>query len=409
MSHRKAEAARSRGRRLFDAVAGLARRRSWHLVVGSFALLTVLIALFSIHTMRSAGERRDAERWHAHTLDVLLIAEQFRASTFDMLRGERGYLLTGQTAFLEPYQSGSARARSQLEQLAALTDDNVAQQANIAAIRQRLSSFHELTARAVALEESGLHDGALAIVRTGFGKRGFEQLQRGIDDLEAEERRLLIARREALTATALWNERLGYAAAALILILLAAAALAALAALRAQRRAAVATEELRRLATVDELTGLPNRRHFMARLEQELARARRNGTPLCLATIDVDHFKRINDSHGHAVGDDVLRQIAAVIRDKIRIEDSPARIGGEEFALLLPNSQPRQAHLVCDRLRAAIAARPIELPCGVIRVTLSTGVAALTAEDDLEALMRRSDEALYDAKEQGRNQVRLAA
>lgn len=373
-------------------------------------LLSFVIALFSIHTMRAAVERREAERWHTHTLDVLLAAEQFRASTFDMLRGERGYLLTHQPLFLEPYTAGAARARAELERLSTLTADNPVQRRNMAVVGSRLTSFHKLTARAVELERSGAHLQALAIVRAGFGKREFEQLQAAIDGVEAEERRLLIARREALAATTSWNERLGYAAAALILLLLAAAAFAALSAIRAQRRAAEATEELRLLATVDELTGLPNRRHFLGRLEQELARARRDGTPLCLATVDIDHFKRINDNHGHPAGDAVLRTIAAVIREKLRIEDSPARLGGEEFALLLPNTRPHQAQRVCERLRAAIAARVIELPgAAAVRVTLSTGVAALAAGDDPNELMRRSDAALYDAKEHGRNQVRLAA
>jgi diguanylate cyclase (GGDEF)-like protein len=394
-------------RAMFGAVT---RRYSWYLVVGSFATLTLLIGLFSIHSMRAAAERRDAENWHTHTLDVLLVAEHFRASTFDMLRGERGYLLTDQPQFLAPYREGAARAQQQLERLASLTAYNAVQRGNVAAMRVHLQSFHALIARAIDLQRRGDHAQALAIVRAGFGKREFEELQSSIAALAAAERRLLITRREALAATATWNERLGYGAAALTLLLLGVAALAALAALRAQRHAAEATEELRRLATVDELTGLPNRRQFLARLEQELARSRRNGTPLCLATIDLDHFKRINDRHGHPAGDTVLRHIAAVIREKIRIEDSPARLGGEEFALLLPNTHPHQAHLVCDRLREAIASRLFELPGGgAIRVTLSTGVAALEADENLEALMRRSDEALYDAKEHGRNQVCLAA
>lgn len=388
----------------------IAHRRAWHLVVASFTLLTLLIVLLNVHTMRAAGERREAERWHTHTLEVLLLAEDFRASTFDMLRGERGYLLTHQLQFLLPYIEGRERAGRRLDRIARLVTYNPVQLRNVAQINVRLRSFEQITARAVELERRGAHDEALALVRAGAVKREFEQLQEGVERVEAEERRLLIARREALAETALWNELLGYVAAALILLLLAAAAFAALAALRAQRRAAAATEELRRLAAFDELTGLPNRRHFLARLEQELARARRNGIPLCLATIDVDHFKQINDRHGHPAGDAVLRQIAGVIREKLRIEDSPARIGGEEFALLLPNTHPHQAHLVCDRMRAAIAARRIELPSGAdLRVTLSTGVAALAAGDDLDELIRRSDAALYEAKEQGRNQVRLAA
>lgn len=399
-----------RGATLAARLRAAAQRRAWHLVVGSFTVLTVLIVMFSVHSMRAAGERRDAERWHTHTLNVLLVAEQFRASTFDMLRGERGYLLTHQQRFLTPYKRGRESAHQQLDQLTALVADNPLQLRNLEVVGGRLGSFGALTAHAIELERQGAHREAIGLIRAGAGKSEFEQLQAAVEAVEEEERRLLIDRREALAATAMLNERLGYAAAALALTLLAAAAFAALSAIRAQRRAAEATEELRRLASIDELTDLPNRRQFQARLAQELARARRNGSPLCLATIDIDYFKRINDSYGHPAGDAVLRQIAALIREKIRIEDSPARLGGEEFALLLPNTSAHQAHLVCDRIRAAIASGPILLPGGDgVRVTLSTGVAALAIDDEAEELMRRSDLALYEAKERGRNQVRMAA
>lgn len=163
-------------------------------------------------------------------------------------------------------------------------------------------------------------------------------------------------------------------------------------------------------ATVDELTGLANRRLFLERLREEMARSRHEGSALCLATIDVDHFKRINDSHGHPAGDAVLLALAALMRRRIRLGDSPGRLGGEEFGLLLPNTVPHQAQMVCDQLCAAVAREPMVLPDGhSVWVTISTGVAVLTDDDDLETLMQRSDDALYAAKESGRNQVRLAA
>lgn len=386
------------------------RSNIWWLVVASFALLTILITLFSIHTMHAASERREAERWHTHTLDVLEVADEFRAATFGILRGERGYLLTGNDTFLEPYVEGMEAAPRLLQKLEQLVRENPAQAGNVAIVRERYGSFATVIGHNVALARSGAQDQALAIVRRGTGKQEFDRLQHVINRVADEERSLLIAQREALAVTTAWNERLGYAAAGIIILLLGIAALAALAAIRAQRRADLATEELRQLATVDELTGLPNRRHFLGRLEAETARARRNGSPLCLATLDIDHFKRINDVYGHPAGDAVLRQLASIIREKIRLEDSAARMGGEEFALLLPNTSTHQASLVCDRLRAAVASRLFELPGrGSVRVTLSTGVAALNASDDSDSLISRSDAALYEAKAGGRNQVRLAA
>jgi diguanylate cyclase (GGDEF)-like protein len=388
----------------------MVRAKSWWLVVAAFALLTLLITIFNIYMMRAASERREAERWHTHTLEILQTGADFRTSTFDILRGERGYLLTGNESFLEPYIHGRRAAAPHLERLEQLVQDNPVQSAQLARVRSRLESFAGIVDRTVELERTGAHEQALATVRSGIGRQEFLRLQASIEAVEAEERRLLIARREALSATTSWNERMGYAAAGIIIILLGIAALGAVGGLRAQRRASAAAEELRRLATVDELTGLPNRRHFVRRLEEETARARRNGSPLCLATLDLDHFKRINDLHGHPAGDAVLRQLAIIIRQKIRLEDSAARLGGEEFALLLPNSNAFQAQLVCDRLRSAVASRLFELPgSGTVRVTLSTGVAALNGADDCETLMSRSDQALYEAKACGRNQVRLAA
>jgi diguanylate cyclase (GGDEF)-like protein len=386
----------------------LAQRGGW-LVTGLFGALSVLIALFSLHMANVAEDRRAAEEWHVHALEVLLTAEEFRTSTFDILRGERGYLLTGREDFLRPYRRAREEAPRQALRLRELVRDNDEQAHRVDVIADRLRSFATLIDDTVELARRGDHDRALAVVRAGHGRRLFEDLQQSIDALESEERRLLIARRGRLQEVATAADRLGQIAAIANIVLFAFAAIAAVLAMRAQRRARLAMDGLQRLATVDELTGLPNRRHFMARLEEELARARRNGSPLCLATVDIDHFKRINDTHGHAGGDAVLQQLAPIIREKTRLGDSAARLGGEEFALILPNTNAHQAQLVCDRLRRAVAACDFETPDGPIRVTLSTGVALLHREDDSAALMRRSDEALYDAKAGGRNQVRLAA
>jgi diguanylate cyclase (GGDEF)-like protein len=168
-------------------------------------------------------------------------------------------------------------------------------------------------------------------------------------------------------------------------------------------------EEVYQLATHDALTELYNRRHFLELLEKEIARAQRHERPLALAILDVDLFKRVNDEYGHIAGDGVLKQIAEVLRQHVRGEDVAARIGGEEFAVLLPEAEPGAAIAFCERLRESIAATPFA-PGGTPRtITISIGLADLAASrTDRSAIMRAADAALYEAKEQGRNRVRRA-
>ena len=160
-------------------------------------------------------------------------------------------------------------------------------------------------------------------------------------------------------------------------------------------------------AMTDPLTELPNRRAFWAAAEQVLARRRK--VPGCIAVLDLDHFKRINDRHGHAAGDLVLRHFARLAGGYVRERDILARIGGEEFALLLPGASLADAARICERLRAGIAGRSALLPDGgKVRVTVSGGVAEL-GSDGLDAALRRADLALYEAKGGGRDQLCLAA
>ncbi|MGN6828429.1 GGDEF domain-containing protein [Paucibacter sp. M5-1] len=155
------------------------------------------------------------------------------------------------------------------------------------------------------------------------------------------------------------------------------------------------------LARTDALTALPNRRQFFRAAESALAESRASGRPLALLALDVDHFKRINDSGGHQLGDTVLREVALCCRASLRDSDLAARIGGEEFALLLPGTGLAQAEQLAERLRLAIA--ELQLPAAV---TVSIGCAELApGMDSADALLARADEALYAAKDGGRNRV----
>ncbi len=170
-----------------------------------------------------------------------------------------------------------------------------------------------------------------------------------------------------------------------------------------------AEAQLRELATRDVLTGIHNRRSLADAGATELDRARRYGRPFSAAMIDVDHFKRVNDEHGHAVGDDVLRAVVGAIADRLRGSDLLGRWGGEEFVVLLPETDVAAAERVLDRVRGAIAERPIEIDDASIHVTISIGVAEWTGIESLSSLVERADQACYGAKRGGRNRIVKAA
>ncbi len=166
-------------------------------------------------------------------------------------------------------------------------------------------------------------------------------------------------------------------------------------------------EILEKLALTDPLTGLSNRRAFSEALDAELSRIERHNQPASLLAFDLDHFKRVNDTHGHAVGDEVLAAFAAVLQRGCRRGDLAARLGGEEFAILLPTTGLVPAALVAERIRRATEWRPLGVSVPV-PVTVSVGVAStesLPRPPAAAELLRRADAALYRAKDEGRNRV----
>lgn len=161
-------------------------------------------------------------------------------------------------------------------------------------------------------------------------------------------------------------------------------------------------EQAEKQSITDRLTGAWNRQQFDQLVRREIVRSRRYGEPLCLAVLDIDYFKRINDEHGHAAGDQILRALVALMQSQIRVVDSLFRWGGEEFAVLLPHSSLSGARLAAERLRTATAAHHFP-PAGSL--TISVGVAELGSNESAEDWFKRADEALYRAKHAGRNRV----
>ena len=174
------------------------------------------------------------------------------------------------------------------------------------------------------------------------------------------------------------------------------------------------SDELRRtlvqaqaLATTDVLTGLLNRRAMTDQLEDEMGRADRTAWPVCVALIDLDHFKRVNDQHGHRTGDEVLRTFAALAQGELRQVDRLARWGGEEFLLLMPHVEAPQAWVALERLRKCIAQHPMGEQAA-LTVTISAGVAQWLPGESLDQWLERADKALYQAKRSGRNRCLIA-
>ncbi len=165
-------------------------------------------------------------------------------------------------------------------------------------------------------------------------------------------------------------------------------------------------QELQRLAHTDMLTGLLNRRALLGRAEETLHAAHRHHRPFVLLLIDVDHFKRVNDGHGHPAGDQVLIELAQRMRAALRAIDFCGRFGGEEFAVLMPDTELEAAYRVAERMRERCAETPVLLASGQsLSITLSLGVAQWRAGEGIEALLARADAALYEAKRTGRNRV----
>jgi diguanylate cyclase (GGDEF)-like protein len=170
---------------------------------------------------------------------------------------------------------------------------------------------------------------------------------------------------------------------------------------------------LLRSGFTDVLTGWHNRRYLQVRINEELARAQRDGSNVACLMLDVDHFKKVNDCWGHAAGDTVLREIAQRIESQVRASDVAARYGGEEFVVVLPDTDTASAGLLAERIRVAVSAQPVSLPGGdETTITISTGIAGISPmknDSDLktvgDSLIARADVALYKAKAGGRNRV----
>lgn len=176
---------------------------------------------------------------------------------------------------------------------------------------------------------------------------------------------------------------------------------------RLNREINMAMTKMAEMSTTDELTGLYNRRYFTEALEREIARAKRYGTSLVMCLMDLDYFKRVNDAYGHTAGDMVLAEIGKILKDCIRKSDLACRYGGEEFAVILPDTDVKKAKAVCERFRKIVAEHPFKHNLSQFNITISMGITSYNSFMDQSPIeiLELADKALYQAKEAGRNQL----
>jgi diguanylate cyclase (GGDEF)-like protein len=379
-------------------------------LIACIVALGLLLAGASWFAYTSSRDRESAEGWLEHAREVLDTSAEIKVATLNAMRGERGYLLTGDTSFLQPYEQAAPRLKPLTDHLERLVQDDPEQSRQTQSLSTEIETYTAWLESVIADKRAGRGDLALAKVKRGEGRQWIEAIMNSLERIEANEAELLAQRSATAQRRARANELYQYMLTALGLALLVISAFAVRSVRRATAAELALRDELRRRAMTDELTGLANRREFMASLERAISAARRNRRPLALAIVDIDHFKRVNDTYGHPAGDAVIRKIATEAVDIMRGQDTVGRLGGEEFAVVLPDCSAEDAMAACERLRLEVRESDLQIETGEqIFVTLSTGIAVFESGDTPEAMIARADRALYAAKNGGRDRVLLAA
>ena len=381
-----------------------------NLAIAAQVGLALIVLMAMSYGQQAARERDLAAEWEMHTVQVLDATAQLKVAALYAVRGERGYLLVRDPAFLTTYRQGVAAMEREVARLRHLTADNQEQQERLAYVKGRLDYHAGLMGTNIALVDEGRHSEAIVRIASGDGRLAVDTILAALTQFEAVERRLLLERQARRETKALAAELFGSMLGMAGIVLLAVGVRSTFAQKRAVEREEAIRLELERHARTDELTGLANRRETLAALDRSIALARRNGQPLSVAVLDIDHFKKVNDTHGHPAGDEVLRRIGQIALQIMRAHDVVGRTGGEEFVIILPETDAHEALVACDRLRAALAGTTLMLESGeALSVTLSAGVAQLAPSDQSSCLIARADQALYAAKAAGRDRVLLAA
>lgn len=374
--------------------------------VASVALLGAVLVGSSILAWQSSREQELIVQANFETIQVLRATSGIKLAALNALRGKRGFLLTGDRSYLEPYLEGRKALALRLNDLEALQPDNLAA---VYTLRNAASDYLAMLEQVITLTENGKREQAIDLVKQNGSKNDLASIDKLADAIIEKERlsiKMINDHAARVNKTLL---HLVYLMSATGMCLLILAALSAFALHRSFERARDYRMQLQKCADTDELTGLANRCHLLAVLERSIVTARETQSPLSFALLDIDNFKRVNDTYGHTTGDRALRHVAQAASSVIRGNDLVGRLGGEEFGIILPFATVDNAYTICERLRNRLLHEG--LPIGddqTLWTTISAGVTSLQDDDDAASLIERADKALYAAKSDGRDRVRLA-
>ena len=356
---------------------------------------------------RASSTLVENARWVAHTHEVLT---QLEATATGVTQAEaelRGFLLTDQESYLGPYSNGLIETRRRLKTVRQLTADNPGQQARIDKLEPLILRRLDLLDMLLKIGHEQGFEAARRILTFDRGPQYIDEIREGIAEIEHEQQEILASRfaQQEHSSRRLQAMVVLSCIAAIFLLCISVAVIY-------QDLSAVETafRKARYHVAHDALTGLSSRHGLMTQLEFAIAQAARNGEPLSLCICDIDRFKSINDTHGHAAGDEILSAFGQLVRSGIRQGDIAGRLGGDEFCIVLPNTGVDKAGPLMERLREQWELLGYRSPEGqACYVTASFGVVQLTGERSAKALLHAADQALYCAKGEGRNRLHLVA
>ncbi len=384
--------------------------RRMALFAAPLVVLGTMLAGTSVVSWQSQQQEERLSRAYLETSAFLAATYSAEHATLQMIRGQRGYLLTADPKYLVPYREGRVEMRQSLARLAAFARAGHKNRTNVEQLGNESAQFIAVQEDIIGLAHSGKRGDAMQIVMQDGGRAAIETIRTLLKTMRSvDEKRVAQIRADGQRNQAM-QRLFFYIVSSAGLALIALTALALLALRRLAAREKLYRDELHRLAQTDELTGLANRRELIGGLKRALSDCDRTDRDLAFALLDIDHFKRVNDTFGHPAGDQVIRAVAEVALACTRGGDLVGRIGGEEFGIVLQDACVAQAYEVCERVRQRIQSAAIALVDGTtIEITVSLGIARRFEGDSVETIVERADAALYQAKHSGRDQVRLAA
>lgn len=346
-------------------------------------------------------------RWVAHNHDVLTQLEATATALTEAEAELRGFLMTDQESYLVPYSAGLNKTRSRLQTTRNLTAGNARQQACIDRLEALILHRLDLLDALLKIGHAQGFGSARRILAFDQAPEYMEEIRQGIRQMQHGEQETLathFAQQESSSRRLQWMVVLSCAAALFLLFVSLAVVLKDLSMVEAAFRKA------RYHVAHDTLTGLASRQSLLVQLEHAMANAVHTGQPLSVCICDIDQFKSINDTHGHAAGDEILASFGKLVHEGIRKGDTAGRLGGDEFCILLPNTGGDSAGPLMERLREQWERLEYHSFDGrAFSVTASFGVVQHNGEKSAKELLHTADMALYCAKGEGRNRIHLVA